>query len=115
MQHLVREHRCDGRGLAVDKHAVAHQSDAVAVVGIEVDVPGVERLDRRAVLVVPSVNHDVVLNGSEQTGYHYVLLDAGNDLTERGSRALLFDLQVVGMEQRGRQDVVGLRAERKGC
>lgn len=40
MQHLVREHRCDGRGLAVDKHAVAHQSDAVAVVGIEVDVPG---------------------------------------------------------------------------
>jgi hypothetical protein len=42
----VAQDRVDRRRLAVDRHNVAHQPDAVAVVDVKVAVADVEGLDR---------------------------------------------------------------------
>ncbi len=70
----VRQHRRDGRGLAIHRHAPPDQARALAVIHPRGRVPEVKRLDRRAVQAMPAVDGDFVRRVDQPAREHQVLL-----------------------------------------
>src|SRR2546423_827294 len=81
--------------LAVDIDGPVDEPDAVAVIDVPVDVAGVQRLDRRAIGLVPAVDRGSIgfRIARNQPGDHDILLDARYQSLPKAS--LAFDNQIV--------------------
>ena len=88
-----------GARLAVHEDRVAHQADAVAVVGVPRAVNGAQRLDRRPVRVEPAVDRDPSRVIDARRGVITTsFLVPGDERARRQAAALLLDGPVVRPE-----------------